>query len=205
MGVEKEKRLFNSIAPVYGLFYNKQRKTYMRAIENAKSTFDITKCKNVLDVGCGTGALCSVIADYGVKITGVDAAGRMLDVAKRKTGNVEFLHADILEGLPLEDNRFDTVIASYVAHGLERDDRKKLYMEMSRVARNKVVIHDYNMNRSLPTSIVEWLEGGDYFRFIKHAKKEMKDCLIEMKSCFSEVKKVDVSKNAAWYICNPNK
>jgi NifB/MoaA-like Fe-S oxidoreductase len=50
---------------------------------------------------------------------------------------------------------------------------------------------------------VEWLERGDYFRFIKNAEKEMKDCSQEMEECFSEVKVVNVGERAAWYICKP--
>jgi hypothetical protein len=55
----------------------------------------------------------------------------------------------------------------------------------------------------LLTTIIEWLERGDYFQFIKEAEHEMKNCVFEMKECFSEVKVVDVDYKAAWYICTP--
>ncbi|MDG2835092.1 hypothetical protein P7M40_24720, partial [Vibrio parahaemolyticus] len=94
-------------------------------------------------------------------------------------------------------------IASYVAHGLQKNERKKLYAEMSRVTKSKVIIYDYNQRRSSLTTIIEWLERGDYFQFIKEAEHEMKNCVFEMKECFSEVKVVDVDYKAAWYICTP--
>ena len=78
-----------------------------------------------------------------------------------------------------------------------------MYAEMSRVARQYVIIHDYNKKRSFFTSIIEWLEGGDYFHFVKHAETEMKDCLAEMRTCFSEVFVIQVDVRANWYICKP--
>ena len=138
-------------------------------------------------------------------MTGIDPAGKMLEVAKAKQENkdISFMQADVLVGLPFEDNSFDIAIASYVAHGLKVEERKRMYAEMSRVARHYVVIYDYNENRSLFTTFVEWLEGGDYFHFIKNAEPEMKDCVSELKSCFTDVRVVDVDTRAAWYICMP--
>ena len=39
---------------------------------------------NVLDLGCGTGTLCSAFAQSGHRVTGLDPAGAMLAVARRK-------------------------------------------------------------------------------------------------------------------------
>ncbi len=68
--------------------------------------------------------------------------------------------------------------------------------EASRLAKEKVTFHDYNENRALLTTIIEWLERGDYFNFIKIGKKEMKEH-------FKNVKVIDVYKRAAWYILDP--
>lgn len=38
----------------------------------------------VLDLGCGTGALCCALAERGHRVTGVDGAAAMLEVARRK-------------------------------------------------------------------------------------------------------------------------
>ncbi len=198
-------RLFNLISPIYGLFFNSQRRNYRDVIDKVEENLDITKYESVIDVGCGTGALSSVLYEEGLKVTGIDPAQLMLNTAMRKNKDkdIDFQTGDVLEGLDFNENHFDIAIASYVAHGLQPEERKKMYREMSRVAKEWVVIHDYNKKRSLLTSFVEWLERGDYFRFIKTAEKEMKDCSKEMKECFSEVKVVDVGERAAWYICKP--
>ena len=40
----------------------------------------------VMDVGCGTGALASLFAARGHRVTGVDPAPAMLDIARRRAG-----------------------------------------------------------------------------------------------------------------------
>lgn len=197
--------LFNAIAPVYGLFYNKQKNRYREVIRSAVNEWTQNGYRSILDVGCGTGALCSTLNEAGLSVTGVDPAENMLAIAKRHTENqdIRFLQANALSGLPFADKSFDLSIASYVAHGLQKSERMKLYAEMRRVTRSKVILYDYNQNRSLMTSFVEWLERGDYFEFIKNPKCEMENCVTELEKCFSNVTILNVDKRAAWYVCTP--
>jgi ubiquinone/menaquinone biosynthesis C-methylase UbiE len=205
LGKGSSEFLFNIIAPIYGLFYYRQRKRFSEVLKRIKKELDLTSYETIIDVGCGTGALCSVLFEKGLSVTGIDPAEKMLKIAMNKLENkgITFVLANVLEKLPFDDNCFDISIASYVAHGMGQNERKLLYTEMSRVTRSKVIIYDYNENRSLLTTIIEWLERGDYFHFIKNAESEMKTCVSEMKACFSEVKVVNVDVRAAWYICTP--
>ncbi len=205
MRKENNRSLFNLIAPVYGLFYKRQKRHYAEVIRKAAPQLDLTTYQSLLDVGCGTGALCAAISAKGLNVTGIDSAEKMLAYARKQPGNrtVRFIHADVVRRLPFDDKSFDVSIASYVAHGMPKEERIRLYAEMSRVSKAAVVIFDYNQNRAFFTSLVEWAEQGDYFRFIKNAATEMKDCISEMSDCFSSVEVVDVGKRAAWYICTP--
>jgi len=198
--------LFNLIAPIYGLFYNKQREHYAEVLAGIKHEVDLTSYETIIDVGCGTGALCSVLNDMGLKVTGIDPAEKMLNIARKKLENktVQFINANVLEKLPFGNSSFDISIASYVAHGLQEHERKMMYAEMSRVTRSRVIIYDYNQQRSFWITIAEWLEGGDYFHFIRNAEYEMRDCVFELQECFSDVRVVNVSPRAAWYICTPS-
>lgn len=207
MSESKSRKIFNSIAKIYGRFYNYQKKNFIKVIDQVKPEIDITSFNTVLDVGCGTGALCSVLASKGLEVKGIDPAERMLEEARSKPENrsVSFIQGSVLDGLPFDDNSFDIAIASHVAHGMKADSRKKMYSEMSRVAKEYVIIHDYNDRKTPLTSFVEWLEGGDYFHFIKHAVPEMKDCMKEMKNCFSDVRVLNIGKTSNWYVCKPNK
>ena len=190
--------LFDLIAPVYGLFYEKQRSKFTKAIKRAKPVFDITTYNRVLDVGCGTGALLSVLYEKGLSVSGVEPSEKMLKIAKKNNINnkIEIKRGDVLKKLPFDDRSFDIVITSYVAHGMKSSNRIKMYKEMSRVASHLVIIYDYNKKRSVLTNTIEFLEGGNYFSFIKRAGKEMK-------YVFENVETINVDKKASWYICVP--
>ncbi len=205
MSRKNSRVLFNLIAPVYGLFYEAQKKRFTEVIEGAAAELDLTSFNTIIDIGCGTGALCSVLSRKGLSVTGIDPARKMLNIAMSKPENeeVNFVEADALKGLPFDDQSFDIAIASYVAHGLKSEERMIMYAEMSRVSKEWVVIYDYNDRRSALVTFIEWLEGGDYFHFIRNAEPELKDCVSEMKSCFAEVRVVDVDHRAAWYLCKP--
>lgn len=205
MGKESHNTLFNLIAPVYGLFYNKQKSRYREVVGRFVPDWQKSGYTSILDVGCGTGALCSALDEAGLTVTGIDPAQNMLSVARRQTQeqDIRFLQANALEGLPFADKSFDLSIASYVAHGLQKSERKQLYSEMRRVTKGKVILYDYNQNRSPLTSFVEWLEHGDYFGFIQNPKGEMESCMTELEKCFSDVTLVNVDKRAAWFICTP--
>lgn len=188
--------MFDMIAPIYALFFNNQVNYFKKIQDRVKDEIDISQYENALDIGCGSGALAKTLYDAGLKVTGVDSSKKMIDQAKKrlKDTNVELLTIDPSLKFPFEDKSFDIIIASYVLHGLESEERFKLYDEMKRIAKHRVIIHDYNKNRRLITDIIEWLEGGDYFNYIKVAENEMR-------SVFEEVKVLDVDKRAAWYMC----
>lgn len=189
-------KLFDNIAKAYGKFFNIQVNKYKKIIDRVSSDFDISNYKTALDVGCGTGALSKALSQHGLKVTGVDPSIGMLEEAEKrvKDKEIKFINNSPGEKLPFPDGTFDIVISSYVAHGLDLEDRIDLYREMQRVSKEYVIIYDYNENRSLIITIIEWLENGDYFNFIKIAEEELE-------TVFDEVKVIDVAKRAAWYIC----
>jgi ubiquinone/menaquinone biosynthesis C-methylase UbiE len=196
---ERGKRgLFDKIAPIYGWFYGYQKWHYRGLLERVQDEVDLSRYKRIIDVGCGTGALCSVLHQRGFVVTGVDPALQMLKIAgnKRENRDIEFIQASALERMPFADKSFDVSIACYVAHGLRNCERKVMYAEMSRVTKHRVIVYDYNDKRSLLTSIIERLEGGDYFNFIKVAKAEMEES-------FHEVQVLNVGPRGAWYIGVP--
>ncbi len=190
--------VFNIIAPVYGRFYENQKKRFVAVLDDMKGVLSIGRYKSVLDVGCGTGALCDVLEQRGFAPTCVDPAKKMLDTAIKKQGmrNITYINADVLRGLPFEDNSFDVSISSYVAHGLKEDERKKMYTEMSRVTKELVIIYDYNEKRALFTDIIEFMEGGNYFGFVKNAKKELKEFAKDLQI-------YNVGPKASWYVFKP--
>ncbi len=183
-----------------GWFFNSQVEYYRKVLAILKEHIDLGNYIKFLDVGCGTGALCYVLREAGFEVSGVEVSAGMLAQAMKRLKNTDIKAYKINpgEGFPFEDNFFDVVTASYVAHGIKKKEREILYKEMSRVAKHYVILHDYNQNRDFFTSFVEWLEGGDYFNFVKEVKKELKEN-------FKVEKMVDVSSKASLYILQPNK
>ena len=179
--------VFDWIAPVYGLFYDHQKRHFEALLDRVEADLRLSAYRSIIDVGCGTGALCSVLNRRGFTVTGVDPVPAMLSVGTKKKENqgIEFLQASATDRLPFEDKSFDVAIATYVAHGMQAHERKRLYAEMDRISRHLVIVADYNQNRSALTDFVEWLEGGDYFNFITRAQSELRET-------FRDVRVIDV-------------
>jgi len=192
--------VFHLIAPIYSWFYNSQKRNYGEIIDVLQKNINISQYKKIVDIGCGTGAMCSVLNKRGFNVTGVEPVKRMLDIGKRKQENsgINFVQASALEKTPFSDKSFDVSIASYVTHGLKEHERKLIYNEMNRLTKKLVIIYDYNETRAFFTDIIEWLEGGDYFNFIKNVKKEMNEN-------FSSVNIININSHASLYVCVPKK
>lgn len=189
-----KKSVFSYIAPIYSLFYKSQKKSFEKAVKKAKDLIDITKYNSVIDIGCGTGALADVLRDLELDVTGIDREKMMIDIANDKIGNgAECKQADLIKGLPFDDNSFDIAISSYVAHGFEKEGRQVLFSEMERVAKEVVILHDFNKTRSFIVTILERLERSDYFNFIE----EIED---EMKKYFGNIESIKVGPRAKWYV-----
>jgi ubiquinone/menaquinone biosynthesis C-methylase UbiE len=71
----------------------------------------------LLDVGCGTGNLLSLIYNkYEVQLSGVDLSPNMLDIALDKLGEKADLRWGDSENLPFEDGSFDMVTCTDSFH-----------------------------------------------------------------------------------------
>jgi len=65
---------------------------------------------SVLDAGCGTGRVGIELARRGVRVTGVDADGEMLAVARAKAPEMDWYEADLSDPNGLPDGSFDLVL-----------------------------------------------------------------------------------------------
>lgn len=61
-----------------------------------------------LDVGCGSGLAVQMAAKLRAKVSGIDAAPALLEIAKARSPETD-LHLGDLEELPFADHRFDLV------------------------------------------------------------------------------------------------
>ena len=103
--------------------------------EAALSKIDLTSCKHVLDVGCGTGRTTLDIATQlpvNSRVTGMDISVPMLEQAKslatdEKVANIDFTMQDVqLE--PLATNKYDAAFSRFGV--MFFDDPKKAFLNI---------------------------------------------------------------------------
>jgi ubiquinone/menaquinone biosynthesis C-methylase UbiE len=66
--------------------------------------------KKALDVGCGEGRLCRLMADIGIEATGIDPTPSLIAHARTAQPHAHFLEG-VAEDLPFEDESFDLVVS----------------------------------------------------------------------------------------------
>ncbi len=194
MNLDTHKLLFNIIAPGYNWFFESQTRNYTEVLAKNINKLELPDRGKVLDVGCGTGALTKAFSDRKFDVLGVDMAANMIRYGLRR--GLECRYGNIIEGLKFKDKSFDLITFAFVAHGLDSLKRKELFLEAARLSRGKVLFHDYSPVRNILTDIIEFIEGGDYFNFIRTGLEEMKEI-------FKFVEVIKVNKHTNWYICKP--
>ncbi len=120
---------------------------------------------HVLDVGCGTGTLSIRIArrlsnDPNSFVNGLDAASKMLDVARQKArglSNIQFDHA-AAEALPYSDNSFDAVLSTFFFHHIDYELKTKTLAEVYRTLKpeGKFVIVDVDQPTNIFGAFCAW-------------------------------------------------
>ena len=92
--------------------------------ESVLNKLDEISFNNLLDVGCGTGNLLSLInSRYDVQIAGVDLTPKMLNIARIKLGDEAELKVADSEELPFDDNKFDMTICTDSFHHYPHPER----------------------------------------------------------------------------------
>lgn len=65
---------------------------------------------SVLDVGCGSGEFCVLAASHGARVSGIDAAPGLVEIARRAVPDAD-IRVGPIEHLPWPDASFDLVTA----------------------------------------------------------------------------------------------
>jgi SAM-dependent methyltransferase len=77
---------------------------------------ELPRSAPVLDVGCGTGQLCRMLAERFDKATGIDLSEGQLNIARSYSSpRCEYVLGDFLE-MPLEINSFACIVSAAAAH-----------------------------------------------------------------------------------------
>ncbi|MDR3581867.1 MAG: class I SAM-dependent methyltransferase [Candidatus Pacebacteria bacterium] len=87
----------------------------------AKFTSLLDPGATVLDVGCGSGVKSEILQGKGMKVTGIDFSEGMLEIAKRRVPNGNFLSFDLYDLSGLTE-KFDAIFAQAVLLHIPKKD-----------------------------------------------------------------------------------
>ena len=114
----------------------------------------------ILDVGSGTGHLCSWLSKQGFDVTGVEPSEEMRGFAKKNFPQLQFIKA-ISSKIPFTENQFDLIISFEVLRYLNREENINTYHEYYRILKPKGKIFVTHVN----------MFASDFYYFFYYLKK----------------------------------
>ena len=109
---ESVRNMFDRIAPVYDVMNRVMTAGLDQRWRRATARAVVQPGDAVLDAACGTGDLAIACAREGGRVTGLDFAERMLERARRKAPELEWVRGDMLD-LPFADATFDAATVGF--------------------------------------------------------------------------------------------
>jgi demethylmenaquinone methyltransferase/2-methoxy-6-polyprenyl-1,4-benzoquinol methylase len=124
--------MFDRISPVYDAMNRTMTLGLDRRWRRAAAEAVVRYGDRVLDACCGTGDLAIAAKAAGGSVTGLDFSPRMLERARAKSGEIEWVQGDLL-ALPFDDASFDAATVGFGVRNL--DDLERGLAELRRVLR----------------------------------------------------------------------
>jgi ubiquinone/menaquinone biosynthesis C-methylase UbiE len=134
--------------------------------------------EKIIDIGCGTGSLTieagrRLSPEKDGHIIGIDAAAKMITLARKKAVEMPQVRFDIsaAEKLDYEDQAFDLALSTFFFHHIDAELKKIALNEMWRVLKKggKAVIVDVDTPTTLFGKICAW---SGYILFRQEEIKE---------------------------------
>jgi demethylmenaquinone methyltransferase/2-methoxy-6-polyprenyl-1,4-benzoquinol methylase len=124
--------MFDRISPVYDAMNRTMTMGLDQRWRRATVSAVVRPGDRVLDACCGTGDLALAALSAGGRVTGLDFSERMLERARRKSVEVEWVRGDAI-ALPFENGVFDAATVGFGVRNL--DDLERGLSELRRVLR----------------------------------------------------------------------
>jgi demethylmenaquinone methyltransferase/2-methoxy-6-polyprenyl-1,4-benzoquinol methylase len=183
---DRVRAMFDRIAPVYDVMNRVMTAGLDQRWRRATARAVVRQGDAVLDAACGTGDLAVACASEGGRVTGLDFAERMLERARRKAPELEWVQGDMLD-LPFAEETFD---AATVGFGVRNVSDLELGLrELNRVLRpgGRVAILEITRPRGvlrpfyslwfdrLVPLLGKLLPGGDAYTYLPASVKRFPD------------------------------
>jgi demethylmenaquinone methyltransferase/2-methoxy-6-polyprenyl-1,4-benzoquinol methylase len=156
---ESVRAMFDRIAPVYDAMNRTMTAGLDRRWRRITADSVVRPGDEVLDACCGTGDLAIAAARDGGKVTGLDFSEPMLERARRKAPQLNWVRGDLLE-LPFADASFDAATVGFGVRNVEDLDRA--LAELKRVLRDsgRLAILEITQPRGLLAPFYRfWFDG----------------------------------------------
>jgi len=131
---EGVRAMFDRIAPVYDLMNRTMTAGLDRRWRRITAEAVVRPGDAVLDACCGTGDLAIADVRAGGRVSGLDFSERMLERARSKAPDLEWVSGDVL-ALPFDDASFDAATVGFGVRNVE--DLERALRELRRVLREE--------------------------------------------------------------------
>jgi demethylmenaquinone methyltransferase / 2-methoxy-6-polyprenyl-1,4-benzoquinol methylase len=151
--------MFDRIAPVYDAMNHAMSAGLDRRWRRLTAEAVVAPGDRVLDACCGTGDLALAAQAEGGKVTGLDFSEGMLERARRKSADIEWIRGDLLR-LPFQDAAFDAVTVGFGVRNVE--DLDPALRELRRVLKpggRLAVLEIVRPQGSLALFYRAWFDG----------------------------------------------
>ena len=129
---EDVRRMFDRIAPVYDAMNRVMTGGLDRRWRRTTAQAVVREGDRVLDACCGTGDLALAALAAGGRVTGLDFSEAMLERARRKSAEIDWVAGDLL-ALPFPDGSFDAATVGFGVRNVA--DLERALVELGRVLR----------------------------------------------------------------------
>ncbi len=127
--------------------YNKIAKTYSKITFHKINQYHLNKFVSmlpkkaeVLDAGCGSGKDSQYFKDYGMDVTGIDAAEKMIKESKKNVKGVKFRKMDMAK-TKFKDKTFDGIWASGSLIHEEKEVVPMILEELKRILKDDGLLY----------------------------------------------------------------
>jgi len=115
---EGVRKMFDRIAPVYDAMNRIMTAGLDRQWRRITIEQTVRPGDRTLDACCGTGDLAIEARAHGADVVGLDFSERMLELARKKAPEIEFVQGDML-ALPFDDASFGSVTVGFGVRNVE--------------------------------------------------------------------------------------
>lgn len=168
--------------------------------------FESHSAGKVLDICCGTGTQCSLVAERKIRCFGIDISPGMLRTATRKKSRTAHFAMMDATKLALRNSVFDGIVISFALHEKDFEKRKAIADESKRVVKpgGTILVADYLVDPETGTAdwkirLVELLAGRRHFSCFKdYCSRGGLEGIKNLFDLSGEVRKT--FRNASWGI-----